>query len=262
MEKTPRRKSGSLFFWLMFVLIVASILSTVLLANNRRNLDLLIAASGLVPERRMVIPQPGRVQSFKGKRLKGVSVMLPDHLFTPSPPEWYGGFARQNTVGGKALCDMLRQAGLAMTPWQPGGYSKALFECSVERTIANPVRPDEPSTFFLIVKGAAEGAFQSLRIKLVFADDTQKAALTGMAAIALRQLALATGWNEISAAVAKVRATQPFVSNAYGIETRFFSEFGANNRFNLLIRSANQKPPERRTLAFFDRDNFLPLVTP
>ena len=55
-----------------------------LLANDRRNLKLVMRQIGIVPETQtMVIPKPGVMESFKGNRIEGVAVRIPAMVFLP-----------------------------------------------------------------------------------------------------------------------------------------------------------------------------------
>ena len=83
MDKKPRRRYGILVFWLVFLAVAGAITATVLLANNRRNYNHLMRSLGLPVLETMVIPKPGTMEKFKGKRLKDVGVLLDTYVLMP-----------------------------------------------------------------------------------------------------------------------------------------------------------------------------------
>jgi len=260
MESIPRRKRGTLFFWFLLLAIAAAIAATVLLANNHRNYNRLARALGLPTFQTMRIPKPGTLEKFKGKRLKGVEVMLEPHVFMPEIKGKESAFLRSLHKDGESLCTLFNRSGFPMTQWQPGSFTKSVRECWSEKTIPNPDSPDDPSTFFLMIKGAADGTLLSARVKFIFTSEAARAELTGMATKVLTEFAKATGWTEILEEQFKVAALTPFSTNLSGVSAKFSSEFSDSGRYNLIFARAGLNETQRRTEAFFDRGKFYPLL--
>lgn len=261
--KTGTRR-GLLFFLLMLLMVSAGIAATVLLANDRRNLGLLLEATGWQP-RSMKIPKPGVAEPlknrvFKGKRLTGTEVLLPDNLFKPTVLNRESALLRTFLRDTGGLCKRLATEGFVMTPWQKGTYSKTIFECWSEQTIPNPAKPTEPSTFFLMVKGTEAGLFVSARVKFIISDPAASEKLAGQAASMLTALAAHTGWGELAERASDVQALKPFTTDYFGIGVKFSKEFSLGGGYNLIISTATQKQPQRRTEDFFERKNYFPLL--
>lgn len=260
MESIPRRKRGTLFFWFLFVVIAAAIAATVLLANNKRNLYRLTRALGIPLAETMLIPKPGVMEKFKGKRLKGVEVMLDSYVFMPEIKGKQSAFLRSMHKDGESLCDLFNRSGFPMSKWQPGMFTKKVNECYSEKIIANAEKPDEPSTFFLMIKGGSDGNLLSARVKFIFTSEAARAEVTGMAASVLTEFAKATNWLEMAAERDKILSLVPFSTNLGGVSAKFSSEFSGAGRYNLIFARGALDPASRRTEAFFDREKFYPLL--
>ena len=260
MESIPRRKRGTLFFWFLLLAIAIAIAATVLLANNRRNYIKLARMLGIPITETMTIPKPGTMEKFKGKRLKGVEVMLDTYVFMPEIKSKESAFLRSMHKDGESLCELYNRLGFPMSQWQPGSFSKKVRECWNEKTIPNPEKPDEPSTFFLMIKGASDGTLLSTRVKIIFTSQAARTELTAMAAKVLTEFAAATNWTEIAAERDKIFSLTPFTSSLSGVGAKFSSEFSGSGRYNLIFARAALNAVQRRTDAFFDREKFYPLL--
>ena len=249
-----------MIFALVFLAIAGAITATVLLANGQRNLSLLLRQVG-IETRTMVIPKPGTMERFKGRRLDSVAVLLPDNSFTPPVNGRESAFLRSLRKSGEALCQRFRRENFDTTPWAASSLSQTIFECSNEVTIPNLEKPDDPSTFFLIVKGTEDGQILSARVKFIFTEPAQRAPLAARAARMLAVFAEHTDWLDIGETAPKVAALETFELDNFGISVRFSSEFSGKGRYNLIIApTAKLQPAQRRTQDFFDRGNFWPLL--
>ena len=175
METKPRRRLGILIFCLVFLAVAGGIAATVLFANNHRNLKHLMREMGMPVNETMVIPRPGVMEKFKGKRLKGVMLMLDAHIFMPEVKDRQSAFLRLMPRDAKALCRRFGTLGYPMSAWQPGSFSKEVNECYNQLNLLNPSDPDSPSSFFLMIKGAADGTLISARVKIIFHDKAARA---------------------------------------------------------------------------------------
>ena len=103
MERKPRTRLGILFFSFFFLAITGAIAATVLMANNQRNYKRLARALGLPVTETMVIPKPGTMETFKGKRLKDVTLMLDSYVFMPEIKDRSSVFLRNMRRDGNTL---------------------------------------------------------------------------------------------------------------------------------------------------------------
>ena len=260
MEQQPRKRRGALIFSLVFIAMAGAIAATVLLANDRRNLNLLLRKLGY-ETRTLVIPKPGVMEAFKGKRLQGVAVELPENTFTPPVAGRESAFMRSFEKDGKALCQLFRREGIDTSAWQPSSLSQTIFECSSETTIPNAGSPADPSTFFLMIKGTADGQILSARAKFVFTEAIQQAPLAVRAARMLVLIGQHTHWLDLAEEAEKVAALTPFTFDAFGVTVRFSAEFSGPGRYNLIIApTAKLESAQRRSQDFFDRENYWPLL--
>jgi hypothetical protein len=261
MDTKPRRRRGFLIFFVMFLLVAGAISTTVLLANNRRNLNTLLRAVGIPVTETMVIPKPGTMEKFRGKRLKGVTVMLDPHVFMQEIAGYDSAFLRNMKKDGETLCAMFDRVGFKMSAWQPGGLVKSVHECYSEATFPNPEQPEEPSTFFLMVKGRPDGTLVSARVKFIFTTAEAREKLTAMTATVMEEFARATHWTEIATYRQQLLALQPFEVSLGGVSVRFFAEFSGSGRYNLIFSRANPlTKAEQRTEDYFDRGRFFTMT--
>lgn len=262
MEQKTRKRHGALIFWLVFLAIAGSIVATLLLANDKRNLRIVLRKIGY-ETRTMVIPkQPEAMEKFKGKRLEGVEVQLPGQVFAAPVPSRDSSFLRSLAQkDGEGLCQLLRKEGFDMTAWEAGAFTPAVLECSFETSVPNIEKPDDPSTFFMMIKGNAAGDLLSARAKIVVSDVGAQAELAKRAADVLKAFALHTHWLDFAEGLAKVASLEPFTMSSHGITARFQGEFSGPGRYNLILSAASPlTPAQRRTRDYFERKRYWPLL--
>ncbi|MDB5524210.1 MAG: hypothetical protein JWM58_1973 [Rhizobium sp.] len=242
-------------------MVAGAIAATVLLANNRRNLNHVMRSLGIPIVETMVIPKPGTMEKFKGKRLKDITLMVDAYVFMPEIKGKQSVFLRNMRKDGETLCALFERLGFKMSTWQPGSFAKNVNECYNEETIPNTADPDNPSSFFLMIKGAPDGTLISTRVKFIFNDAASRTRLTDMAAKVLTEYAKATTWTEIAEQKGKLMMLQPFDSSLFGFSARFTSEFSGTGRYNLIFsRTSPLTVEQKRTVAYFDRTKFFPLT--
>jgi hypothetical protein len=262
MEQKPRKRHGALIFSLVFLAIAGGIAATVLLANNKRNLRVVLREIGY-ETRIMVIPkQPAVMEKFKGKRLEGVEVQLPGQMFLPAVGARDSAFLRTlEKKDGEGLCVALRKEGFDMTAWEGGAFSPSVLECSYEMSVPNSAKPDDPSTFFMMIKGNAAGDLLSARAKIVVTNTDAQAELAKRAADLLKAFALHTHWLDLADGLAKVASLEAFTISSHGITAKFAGEFSGPGRYNLILSATSPlKPAQRRAQDYFDRKRYWPLL--
>jgi hypothetical protein len=261
MEQKPRKRYGALIFLLVFLAVAGGIVATVLFANDRRNLRIVLRQIGY-ETRTMVIPKPGKMEKFKSRRIDGATVQIPGQMFLPPVANRDGVFLRTlEKKDGEALCQLLRREGFDMTTWEGGAFSPSVLECSYELTVPNAAQPDEPSTLFMMIKGNAAGDLLSARAKIVIANLDAQAELAKRTADALKAFALHTRWLDLADGLAKVAALETFTLASHGITARFQGEFSGPGSYNLILSASSPlTPAQRRTRDYFDRKRYWPLL--
>lgn len=263
MEQKSRKRHGTLIFLLVFLAVAGAIVATVLLANDRKNLKLVMRQIGIEPEKQtMMIPKPGVMETFKGKRIEGAAVRIPARIFLPPVINLDSAFLRTlENKDGEGLCVALRKEGFDMTAWEGGLFSPTVLECSFEMTIPNAEKPEDPSTFFMMIKGNAAGDLLSARAKIIVSSTDAQAELAKRSADVLKAFALHTRWLDLADGLAKVASLQTFVISSHGITARFQSEFSGPGRFNLILSaSSSLTRAQRRTQDYFARKRYWPML--
>jgi len=263
MQQTLRARHGLLIFWLVFLSIAGGIGATVLFANQGRNLARVTRAIG-VEMRDFAVPAPQSVKAVKGRRIGDNVALIPAHMFlspvSRSDSAFYRTFER---VDGAALCEALRREGFEMTAWKANAFSRSIRECSYDLSIDNPADADNPSNFFLLMRGHSAGGIISVRAKIVVNDQSARKVLGKRAADVLKVLARQTEWLDLADLVPRTLNLDHFDIEAQGMSFRLQDELTGPGRFNLVVMPAFKlAPAERRTMEYFKRPGFLPLAAP
>lgn len=262
MEQKPRKRHGALIFSLVFLATAGGIVATVLLANDQRNLRIVLRQIGY-ETRTMVIPKPpGVMEAFKGKRLEGVAVQLPGQMFLPPVPSRDTTFLRTlEKKDGEGLCQLLRKEGFDMTAWAAGAFAPTVLECSYEISVPNAEKPDDPSTLFMMIKGNAAGDLLSARAKIVLTSTDAQAELAKRAADMLKAFAVHTHWLDLADGLVKVASLEAFTLSSHGITAKFQREFSGPGSYNLILSAtAPLTPAQKRTRDYFERKRYWPLL--
>ncbi len=262
MNVQRKNRSGKIFFLAAVGLVFAGILATVLLANNHRNLDLLLTYLGypdLLPHAEPEAKQV-KITQTRSLRLPPARMVLPVYAFADfrAPQQ---NFIRLIQSDPRTLCEQLRDGGFGQLDWTVSSAHKDNWECSssVDLPPPNADKPEQ-SSIFIVIKGDGENRVTSFRVKLNIEDaaDTAKVAeLAGHAAnIFLRQVR----WGNPEEIIGKIHALEPFDIRNFGSRIQFKREFGETPRYNFL---ANQISVQRRNMPgdlFFDRSKWFPLT--
>lgn len=256
-----RKRRGTAIFWLSLLCVFSAIGATVLLANDKHNLRVVLARFGYyLPQKTMTIPKPGRVVKFKADKITGRDVMIDPHVLAPEVKGYTSGLMRKVFKSGAAICDYFRKSGLEMTEWQASQFNKKIYECYAESTFPNPDSPDDPSTFFLMVKASPSGALISSRLKIIFTTLEGREKTIALALKAVQAYGEATGWRELLDERGRIERLEPFSVSQFGTNIKFSAEFGGPGRYNLIITLLAKTPETKRTEAFFRRENYFPLL--
>ncbi|WP_276119913.1 DUF6030 family protein [Pararhizobium qamdonense] len=259
----PRKnRSGKIFFLAAVGLVFAGILATVLLANNHRNLDLLLTYLGYPGLIIKPAPPPQKVtiKHSRGIRLPPARMVLPVYAFANLKTAEQR-FIRLIQSDPGTLCEQLRDGGFGQLEWTSSRANNENWECSSSIDLpAEGAAQTVQSSLFILIKGDGENRVTSFRVKLNIentADTAKVADLAGKAAnIFLHQVR----WGNPEEIIAKIQALEPFDVSNFGSRIQLKREFGEIPRYNFL---ANQISKPNRNVPgdlFFDRSKWFPLT--
>ena len=177
MAGKPFAKKGRSVFWVSIALICAAIGTTLLLANDMRNLRAAFRHYDIAWPFDAAPAPVATSPPVKEKKRLPQAIQLPDRFFETAKPELLGRFQRQVFLAGPDLCALFNEAGIANTGWQTSPFNPNSSECISERKLVRAENPDDIASFFLSMKGTPDGAVKVIRIKLILPNNTDGEAM-------------------------------------------------------------------------------------
>jgi hypothetical protein len=259
MKREPVKRHGKWIFGALVLGVCAAILSTLLLANDRRNLRTLFDHYGVAwPfDRAAVIVPPADVKRPRPAPQKPI-VSVPTRLMDPVAVDQLGGLARSMLISGPALCDLLARGGVDNKGWIVSPYDPQSFECLSEQRLDDPEDAGGFASYFLSIRGRPDGQITAVRMKLVTPETVAGAAMKVKFLQALNILIGASGWQDFGPVVASATRLEEFEATNFGMSLGFKREFTNPRRFNLIIMPSNSEPAIKRTREFFEGSGGLP----
>lgn len=256
----PRRKSRAVF-WISTIIIGSAILATVLLANDKKNLRILarhyhidwfdgwLLTSLPVAERPVVaIKAKPKLAPVKAE------IRLPEHMFDAEHATMQASFVRSWKISGEDFCSKLVEAGLPVGKWKQSGFDKGTFECSYEKQDGKGF---DAASFFVIVRGTADGELSNVRLKVILPDTEAGHAFRDKFVEAVTLLVKQSQWPDFEAALDPVGRLENVTLAAFGAKLSFSHEFEDARRFNFVFDLERTTPLQRRTAAYFDPEKWL-----
>ena len=290
-ERKRRRRSGWTVFLIALLSVSLAIGLTVLLAEDMRNLRLLMRRLGLDPQQIFAeieslvaspVPPPAFPPLEKTARLPALKVQLPEGLMgdLKAPQQ---SFVRRILDPPAELCEAFDKAGFSPMVWAPsasglGGLGAAGFECSVILPVGEPparsstppiqtengeeIVDDGPqqSSVFVYVHGPRVDAFDTFRIKMNIESPGDREAVLALASKAAALFFKQVQWEDAGDIAQRILKAEPFEQRDFGSRLQLKKEFGDTPRYNFM--AAEGRRPQARTPyeRFFDREQWLPLV--
>ena len=259
MGERPRRKSR-VVFWILMLAIIAGIIATALLANDKRNLRELIQRYKITWINVDDVISPKVITTARrGNRLipsaSNLPTRLPLHALDSfqTPPS---AFLRRWQVSGEQLCSAFRKAGLDVEDWHQGNLYASTYECSAQVT-AGGTSSSEPASLFLIVRGTPAGDVSSVRFKVILPATDDGRAVQKRFNRAVEILFRESKWVELDSALEQVRRLENIRQSTSGARLVFAHEFTDSRRFNLILDLSGSTSAERSTAAYFDRSKWI-----
>lgn len=260
MREQRKSISGPIVFGCLAIVLMAAIGATVLLANDYRNLNLLLARLGYAP-----IDAGSRARTLHSYEMKGNRLPRPKGLVSArliAPAEHVRArFVRTIRKAPEALCEALRQSGFANSGWKAGLLATDSWECQSYREFPDATDGENPpSSIFLSIRGNAETRITSFRIKLNIENGATRQAVTGAAVTAIQVFLEEVRWEDAPEIFADIRTLMEFDLVRFGNRLQLRKEFGETPRYNFLVT------PDRSTRTggtgvpdYFDRSRWIVL---
>ncbi|MCY0096373.1 DUF6030 family protein [Hoeflea ulvae] len=240
MTRTPRR--GKALFLVAVLVIAGGLASVVLLANNSRNLDLLLARFGVssaatVPPLPPLVdePAPETVQSAKPPE---PVIYMPERMMDPPVTAPQNGFRRTISRGRDDVCGALQKQGWVSQDWQAAEPGDRPWSCGAEKVVPDA---DDPAlvagSLFVSARGTGSDSVSSVRLKVNFLDGGISDLVAGQAVAAAVDILDAIGWGDQPAVLEKLRRFEPFAIEGNGNTMSLSREPTDIPRFNFLIVS-------------------------
>jgi hypothetical protein len=258
-KPAPPRKSAMLLFAVLLVAFALAIAATLLLANDRRNLRLLLDRYELNWLLETASDEPRGTRALRGRRLAPVPVAIPARFFAGPETAALGAFVREVRARGEELCAAFKAAGIDNGGWQPSQFDSRTYECLSETVLQATQEGERNASFFFIAKGTPEGEVGSIRMKLVSPETEDGATVHRLLVRALEQLIEQARWLDLAPAIASADALEDYTSVRFGISFRFTHEFTALRSYNLIVLPTSKDPAVKRSRGYFDTLQWLPL---
>ena len=255
MEKKQKGRSGVAFFLSAVALIFTAILTTVLLANEQRNLKQVLTAMGLQDVLRDATPAPPPEPVHpRPTKAEPPRVLLPARMFADlRTPEQQ--FIRQIRSDPRALCEGLREAGFRELAWKSAESGR--WECSSLVPFAR-LGAEPSSSIFILVKGSDQDEITSFRVKLNIEHSEDNQAVTSAAATAASVFLKQVHWADSESVTLKIQALSEFDLKRFGSRIQFKRESGDTPRYNFLANQAARRRAKSAAELYFDREKWLP----
>jgi hypothetical protein len=260
MTERKQGRSGLIVFGLVAIALVGAIGATVLLANDYRNLNLLLARFGFDPIDPNARTSELRPYEIKGNRVPRQKGVISDRLLTPVTPS-QTQFVRTLRKAPEALCEALSRSGFVSPGWKAGSFDKESWECQSYREFPDGREgPDDtPSSAFLSIRGNAETRISSFRIKLNIENQATRTLVTDAVIAAIEVFLDEMRWEEAPEIFADIRALKEFDIIRFGNRIQLKKEFSETPRYNFLITPDRTRNRGSYLPDYFDRSRWLPL---
>ncbi|MDI7862316.1 DUF6030 family protein [Rhizobiaceae bacterium n13] len=263
-------RKGRTVFWISIALVCAAIGTTLLLANDMRNLkaalrhfDVAWPIDTPAQPDAPVRPAPAPKLQTTGRKPPEPApppVRLRANFYEPEKPEILGSFQRQVYVGGPELCALLNDAGFINAGWLTSRFNADIAACFSERKLA-ATNPEAQGSLFLSVKGSPDGSINAIRMKIFWLDNADGQTLKRELIEALRIVIQKTHWTDFLDAIEPIDKLEDFNVDGFGADLTFSKEDGGSDShgFLLILSMDGQDPAQLRTRSYFDRKAWLHL---
>ncbi|MEQ8482583.1 MAG: DUF6030 family protein [Hoeflea sp.] len=236
MKKTSRPHWNSAFFVVTLVVIFAGLASVVLLANEARNLNRLLAWAGVPPDATPSVDAD--MSTTESAQPPGPTIHVPEHLTEPPVVAPQDGFYRTITKRREDICSALQKKGWVSGQWQAADPGQRTWSCGAEKLLAANGDPDSPiGSLFVSARGMESDTVSSVRLKANFLDGDISGPVRAQATNAARDILDAIGWGEDPEVMENLRQWKVFKLEGNGNSISLSREPSDVPRYNFLIAS-------------------------
>jgi hypothetical protein len=260
MDNHPlKRKSRTLPILISVALACAAIGTPLLLANDKRHLRALLDyfhIDWLHPKPPVLVAPDQKTERPQVSQLPPVPERLVLHTLNDLP----SAFVRQFRIPGQSLCDVFAQSGfiIAGSGWQASPYDANTFECLAEEMHEATDGTTDFASFFLDIKGAADGRVTSLRMKIASPATDDGKRMREQLDKALTLAAQQLRWTDLPQTI----PAEDYDTDHFGMRVSIKREFSNQDRYNILIVPTDRTAELKRTRNFFDTAQWLVAAAP
>lgn len=259
MTNANQGRSGKIFFAVLLACLLAAILATVLLANDYRNLNRVLARFGFDPVMAHQAAPELRPHEAKGNRMPRPQVEIPERLVSRLVPV-QTRFVRSIRRNPQDLCEALKTGGFVDYGWRAGAIASSGWECSSYREFpVEPENPTRPSSIFVSIRGNEETHISSFRVKLNFENPKDREELSEAVIAAIRTFLEEVNWEKTPEIFDNIRSLTEFDNVRFGNRIQFKKEFSETPRYNFLITPDRTVPKNSYLPDYFNRNLWLPM---
>lgn len=226
-NQQPKDATG-FFFGLLFV-IAAAIAATVLMANDRKNLNRLLAHYGFEQTHGVQAARHEEpADSHAGKTAREPHVPAT----APSP-----GILRPSHTNLASICAFLAERGLGEEALRQAAAGRDATECVGERIFSGSQGEDAPQgSLFSVVRGKSGGEISAMRIKILAPAGRNGEAAHRAFQELLDALAQAAGWSALQDIRAPVSQLRDTAVSRVDMAITFRREPSNPDAYNLIVR--------------------------
>ena len=258
MADQGKASSGKILFALLTLCVLSAIAATVLVANDYRNLNRLLARFGYGPIETQPVAREPRSHEIRGDRIPRPKVEIPERLVSDLVP-METKFTRQIRRDPRDLCAALARSGFVNAGWKEG-LAKGSWECTSYREFSVKEGTSKPaSSAYLSIRGSDAARLASFRIKLNLENEGDRAELTDAAIAAVEVFLDEVRWKDAPEIVDSIRNLREFEVVVFGNRIQLKKEFGETPRYNFIITPDRTRPKNSYLPDYFNRDKWLPM---
>lgn len=232
--RNSRKPRAFLVFATCFVAFAIIIAAVVLLANDRKNLNVLLhkiglddlaaVHSGTVGKSTRLLPTKHAPPAWRAGFLKPL---------TTSEPE---GFDRAGSFETAPLCEIINSAlSEKLLLWKQNPVFNSESECSV-------MLPQEPAedgeihnSLFIQVRGHSDRIVSQVRMKLVIAPEDKEEDYSAQFDKAASAIFTKMHWMDLSDLLDDIKELKPFDAERHGLKIQLSKELLLDNAYNFSI---------------------------
>lgn len=245
------------FAWsLLFTLAISS---TVLLANDHKNLHSLLKFLGLQSWIAKTVPKTVHVKPVQ--KTVGTKIRLPEWTIRNLDIGEPGQFDRIVSFETKNLCsDINGFLGKQELSWNPSPLDPQAQECWTEMPSTKSDDGSIHNSLFILVRGTSDKKVSDIRIKLVTVPNEQTPDYRQMFGDISTVIFDGVGWSDLNDRRDDIDNLRPFQDRRFGIEISLSKEVMMDGAYNLIIRPLAGDAQLTRQRKYFDRSSWFPLI--